>query len=137
MNEHNVPLQYLEAYDSNSEDQKLEYSLHQHLANNMIDLYINLPSKNKFRRPASYMSQGYRTRRMAVDYGIPLITNIKCAKLFVEALTRGESYEISSHDYQTSHRSTIIPGLVNITNEFENFSEYSKLAVAGGFTALV
>ena len=27
---------------------------------------------------------GYRTRRMAVDYSVPLITDIKCAKLLVE-----------------------------------------------------
>ncbi len=28
--------------------------------------------------------QGYRTRRMAVDYSVPLITDVKCCKLFVE-----------------------------------------------------
>lgn len=51
-----------------------------------IDLFINLPSKNKFRRPATFMSRGYLVRRVAVDFSVPLITNIKCAKLFVEAL---------------------------------------------------
>ena len=69
----------------------------------MIDLYINLPSRNKYRRPANYMSKGYRTRRMAVDLSIPLITNVKCAKLFVEALSRPHDFAISSVDYQTSH----------------------------------
>ena len=29
-----------------------------------------------------------RTRRMAVDYSVPLITDIKCAKLLVEALEK-------------------------------------------------
>jgi len=51
------------------------------LASKSIDLYINLPSMNNFRRPASYVSRGYLTRRMAVDFSIPLITNIKCAKV--------------------------------------------------------
>jgi hypothetical protein len=51
-----------------------------------IDLFINLPSKNKFRRPATFMSQGYLMRRVAVDFSVPLITNIKCAKLFVESI---------------------------------------------------
>ncbi|VDN19462.1 unnamed protein product [Cylicostephanus goldi] len=29
-------------------------------------------------------THGYKTRRMAIDNGIPLITDIKCAKLFIE-----------------------------------------------------
>ena len=136
MSEHKVPLQYLEAYENENEDQKLEYSLHQHLSNNMIDLYINLPSNNKFRRPASYVSQGYKTRRMAVDMDVPLITNIKCAKLFVEALARGVSYEISAHDYQTSHRSIVLPELVDIRVTPANGAT-SKLALSGGFTTLL
>jgi carbamoyl-phosphate synthase/aspartate carbamoyltransferase len=65
-----------------------EYFLTQHLANSLIDVYINLPSKYRYRRPASYASKGYRTRRMAVDFAIPLITNVKVAKLFVEVLVR-------------------------------------------------
>ena len=31
-----------------------------------------------------FTNLGYRTRRMAVDYAVPLITDIKCAKLLVE-----------------------------------------------------
>ena len=49
-------------------------------------MYINLPSKNHYRRPASYTSKGYHTRRMAVEFAIPLITNIKNAKMLAEAL---------------------------------------------------
>jgi carbamoyl-phosphate synthase/aspartate carbamoyltransferase len=66
--EHGIPCQYLETLNEDGvSEQKSEYSLNQHLANNTIDLYINLPSSNRFRRPASYMSSGYRTRRLAVD----------------------------------------------------------------------
>ncbi|KAJ8579633.1 hypothetical protein M405DRAFT_876562 [Rhizopogon salebrosus TDB-379] len=50
---------------------KSEYSLAQHLANNLIDMYINLPSKNNYRRPGSYVSKGYRMRRMTMDFAIP------------------------------------------------------------------
>lgn len=49
---------YLETLGADSGDQKSEYSLTQHLANNLIDMYINLPSKNHYRRPASYASKG-------------------------------------------------------------------------------
>lgn len=34
-----------------------------------FDLIINLPMRNKYRRPASYMTGGSRTRRMAVEIG--------------------------------------------------------------------
>jgi carbamoyl-phosphate synthase/aspartate carbamoyltransferase len=136
--EHGIPVQYLEIL--NDDDQKSEYSLTQHLANNLIDLYINLPSANRFRRPASYMSKGYKTRRMAVDYAVPLVTNVKCAKLLIEAISRNISLEISNRDAQTSHRTVSIPGLVNVSSfvpSFESsvdFEEVTKASLVSGFT---
>ncbi|KAF2230101.1 aspartate carbamoyltransferase [Viridothelium virens] len=101
LQEHGIPTKYLEALRGHEADQKPEYSLTQHLANALIDLYINLPSSNRFRRPASYVSKGYRTRRMAVDYQTPLVTNVKNAKILIEALVRKYDLEISEVDYQT------------------------------------
>ena len=80
MTEHSVPVTFLEAFQSGSSTKK-EYSLTEALASKSIDLYINLPSMNHYRRPASYVSRGYVTRRMAVDFSVPLITNVKCAKV--------------------------------------------------------
>ncbi|ABN67872.2 multifunctional pyrimidine biosynthesis protein (PYR1) [Scheffersomyces stipitis CBS 6054] len=134
--EHNIPVHYLEVLGK-SEDQKSEYSLTQHLANNLIDLYVNLPSSNRFRRPASYMSKGYESRRMAVDYSVPLVTNVKCAKLLVEAIARNIPLEVSNRDAQTSHRTTVLPGLVNITSfatSFDDFEATTKESLAAGFT---
>lgn len=137
--EHGIPVKYLEVLNE-GEDEKSEYSLTQHLANNLIDLYINLPSSNRFRRPASYMSKGYRTRRMAVDFAIPLVTNVKCAKMLVEALALNTNFEVSSLDAQTSHRTATIPSLINIAaflpNLVSNSSdlvEFTKKALASGF----
>ena len=98
-----VPVKYLEILSNEHENQKAEYSLTQHLSKNLIDLYINLPSSNRFRRPANYLSTGYRTRRMAVDYQVPLVTNVKNAKILVEALARKFSLEILEIDSQTSN----------------------------------
>ena len=39
------------------------------LTGGKFDLVINLPMRNKYRRPASYMTVGSLTRRMAVDLG--------------------------------------------------------------------
>ncbi|KAI4939733.1 uncharacterized protein J4E92_001019 [Alternaria infectoria] len=99
--EHGIPVKFLEVLSSGEHDeQKQEYSLTQHLSNNLIDLYINLPSSNRFRRPANYMSRGYQTRRMAVDYQTPLVTNVKNAKLLIEAIARHYDMEISKVDFQ-------------------------------------
>lgn len=101
LQEHGVQVQYLEVL-GRDEDISSEFSLMQHLAKNMIDLYINLPSNNKYRRPANYMSKGYKTRRMAVDYQIPLVTNVKNAKILVEAIARHVYLDVSKRDFQLS-----------------------------------
>ncbi|KAF2765236.1 bifunctional carbamoylphosphate synthetase/aspartate transcarbamylase [Teratosphaeria nubilosa] len=111
LEEHGISVQFLEALSD--ESQRQEYSLTHALANNLIDLYINLPSSNKFRRPANYMSKGYRTRRMAVDYQTPLVTNVKIAKILVEAISRNYDMNISKVDYMTfSELQTTAPTLV-------------------------
>ena len=99
LTENNIEVQFLEALQD--DEQRNEFSLTHALANNLIDLYINLPSSNRFRRPANYMSKGYRTRRMAVDYQTPLVTNVKNAKILIEAIARNYDLSISSNDCQT------------------------------------
>ncbi|KAL7423432.1 Carbamoyl-phosphate synthase [Cryptotrichosporon argae] len=144
--EHGIPVKYLESLGSEDEldPQKAEYSLSQHLANNLIDLYINLPSKNRYRRPASYISKGYRSRRMAVDFAVPLITNVKCAKLFIEAIIRKPTFDISTVDYKTSHETHSFPGLVSVQTFVpgaaeagsEDFGLATQAAVRAGFTVV-
>lgn len=143
ISEHGIPVQYLEVLNQ-EDDEKSEYSLTHHLANNKIDLYINLPSANRYRRPASYVSKGYRTRRMAVDYSVPLVTNVKCAKLFIEALSRNMALGVSERDAQTSHRTVTLPGFINIATFVPNVSnvikgpaelrETTRLSLEAGFT---
>jgi carbamoyl-phosphate synthase/aspartate carbamoyltransferase len=77
-------------------------------------MYINLPSKNNYRRPASYASKGYHSRRMAVDFAVPLITNVKNAKMLAEALVRKLPLDVSNIDAKSSHLTHTFPGLVNI-----------------------
>ncbi|QKX53086.1 uncharacterized protein TRUGW13939_00157 [Talaromyces rugulosus] len=144
LKEHGIPVKYLELLAGEEEDLKSEYSLTQHLANNLIDLYINLPSSNRYRRPANYMSKGYRTRRMAVDYQTPLVTNVKNAKILIEALSRKFELEVLTIDHQTSHRTIVLPGMINIasfvpgivTPGSKDFELVSKASVASGFTMI-
>ncbi|KAL3454361.1 hypothetical protein BJX65DRAFT_315637 [Aspergillus insuetus] len=142
LKEHGVPVKYLEILVGEDEDVKSEYSLTQHLANNLIDLYINLPSNNRFRRPANYMSKGYRTRRMAVDYQTPLVTNVKNAKILIEAIARHFALNVQTIDYQTSHRTITLPGLINIgafvpglaNTDSNDFEAVTKASIAAGFS---
>lgn len=55
------------------------------LSKKQFELVINIPMRNGgARRVSSFMTHGYRTRRLAIDYSIPLITDVKCTKLLVE-----------------------------------------------------
>lgn len=141
----NVPVRYLEVLnDQDDQSQSSEYSLTQHLANNLIDLYVNLPSDNRFRRPANYMSKGYRTRRMAVDYQTPLVTNVKIAKILIEAISRNYDLEIRNIDSQTSHQSITLPGLINVsafvpkltTAGSHDFEAITRASIMAGFTMI-
>jgi len=108
-------------------------------------MYINLPSKNHYRRPATYASKGYRTRRLAVDFAVPLITNVKVAKLLIEALVRKLPLEVSSTDYKTSHTTHTFPGFINIAafapgltlKDNPDFLESTKASLSSGFTTAV
>ena len=60
-----------------------------------LDLIINIPtslynSENK--------SNGYIMRRKCIDVNVPLITNIKCARLFVASL---KEYTNNGVDYKS------------------------------------
>ena len=144
LQEHQIPVQYLEILSSEQENQKSAYSLTQHLANNLIDLYINLPSNNRFRRPSNYVSQGYRTRRMAVDYQTPLVTNVKNAKILIEAISRHYDLEILNIDFQTGHRTIVLPGLINIAafvpglalTRNGDFHAVTKASISAGFSMI-
>uniref|UniRef100_A0A0W0F1Z5 Pyrimidine-specific carbamoyl phosphate synthase-aspartate carbamoyl transferase n=1 Tax=Moniliophthora roreri TaxID=221103 RepID=A0A0W0F1Z5_MONRR len=146
LQEHNVPCKYLETLGEDSRDkQKSEYSLTQHLANNLIDMYINLPSKNHYRRPASYASKGYHTRRMAVDFAIPLITNVKNAKMLAEALIRKLPLDVSSIDSKSSHITHVFPGLINVAafvpelavSGSKDLINATRASISAGFTTAV
>jgi carbamoyl-phosphate synthase large subunit len=70
------------------------------LKKNDIDLVINVPNS----QDVNDLTQGYTIRRTAVDFNISLLTNIKGAMLFVDALEMikepGFKYEIRSwQDY--------------------------------------
>lgn len=154
--EQGIPVIHLEALpeddlpSADESNSKAAYSLLSHLTQGLSSLFISLPSKNKYRRPASFTSMGYRARRLAIDRSIPLITNVKNAKLFVEALARhrrnGSHFSISSVDFKTSHSTYTFPGLINISafvpavadpaSGARDRAQLTKASIGGGFTSI-
>lgn len=154
--EQGVPVTHLEALPEDDEqwggeeNSKAAYSLLSHLTSGLSSLFISLPSKNKYRRPANFTSMGYRARRLAIDRSIPLITNVKNAKLFVEALAlyrkQGSKFDISPVDFKTSHTTYTFPGLINIQAYAPTLADpavgarevadLTRASLAGGFTTV-
>lgn len=130
LEEHGIQVQFLEALGS--DDQREEYSLTHALANNLIDLYINLPSANKFRRPANYMSKGYRTRRMAVDFQTPLVTNVKIAKILIEGISRNYDFSVTKVDYQSWEEIPTAPAVLPHPQITEPLEELLKRSTFKG-----
>ncbi|MDR2150095.1 MAG: carbamoyl-phosphate synthase (glutamine-hydrolyzing) large subunit [Spirochaetaceae bacterium] len=63
--------------------EKKEPNIAQYIQNRDIDLVINIPKNNH----KTELKNDYLIRRMAIDFDIPLFTNIKVAKEFIDALT--------------------------------------------------
>ena len=52
-----------------------------------VDLLINIPEGST---QTDEISAGYMMRRAAVDFGCALLTNLKCASMFAEAMSRNK-----------------------------------------------
>jgi carbamoyl-phosphate synthase/aspartate carbamoyltransferase len=82
---------------------------------------------------------------MAVDFAVPLITNVKVAKLLTEALVRKMPLRVSPVDAKTSHITHTFPGLVNIGAFVPGLtipgnsdaSEATRAALSAGFTTSI
>ncbi|XP_058443628.1 CAD protein [Malaya genurostris] len=117
------------------------------LANKQFDMVINLPMRGGgARRVSSFMTHGYRTRRLAVDYSIPLVTDVKCTKLLVEAMNRiGRAPPMKTHtDCMSSRAMVKLPGFIDVhvhvrepgATYKEDFDTATAAALAGGITLI-
>ena len=66
------------------DDEEAELKVNDLIAEKRFDLVINIP-KNLTERE---LTNGYRIRRGAIDYNIPLITNARLASAFIKAFCR-------------------------------------------------
>ncbi len=66
------------------------------IAQHRFDLIINVP-KNRTKRE---LTNGYRIRRAAIDHNIPLMTNTRLAKVFIEAFTTLDLKDVKIKSWQ-------------------------------------
>ena len=67
-------------------------NVREYLRKGALDLVINVPKNYQ----EEELTNDYIIRRQAVDFGIPLITNIQLAQRFVEALGRKKMADLES-----------------------------------------
>lgn len=99
------------------------------------------------RRVSSFVTHGYRTRRLAVDLTIPLVTDVKCTKLLVEAMRLiGGAPTMKTHtDCMTSRCIKKLPGFIDVhvhlrdpgATHKEDFTSGTAAALAGGVTMVL
>ena len=66
------------------------------IAEHKFDLIVNIPKNH----PKRELTNGYRIRRGAIDHNIPLITNARLAKAFIEAFCHMNQNEIQIKSWQ-------------------------------------
>lgn len=147
--EHGIKVQIIDWPFEENGSEGQELSIQEFLTNNKFDLVINIPMRQTgSRRKPYFVTHGYRTRRLAIDHAVPLITNIKCAKLFCEALYKTSIGNINlktSVDCLSAGSIVRLPGLIDVHvhmrepgDEYkEDFSSGTSAALCGGVTMVL
>merc|ERR1719457_477442 len=136
---------------------KTELSIMDYLKERAFGLIINLPMRSggssgsgssaKVHSVKSRETRGYKFRRLAIDLSIPLITDVKCAKLFVQALRKADCKLPALHphiDCISSQRLIKLPGLIDVhvhvrepgATHKEDWTTCTEAALAGGITTI-
>ena len=77
-------------------DEEGENNVMDMIASHQFDLIVNVP-KNHTKRE---LTNGYRIRRGAIDHNIPLMTNVRLAKAYIEAFTAMNEEDIKLKSWQ-------------------------------------
>lgn len=79
--------------------EKTEPNIITHLTEKKLDLVININDQGYF--PQNHIEDDYKIRRNTVDFGIPLITNLQAAKLFVQSLSLKKNSDLRVRSYKS------------------------------------
>ena len=120
-----------------------------YLMSKHFDLVINIPMKSSGTlRASSFTTQGYQTRRIAIDYSVPLITNVKNVKLLVQSLKWCHCQKPpikTTIDCISNTRTIKLPGLIDVHVHLrepggldkEDLTTGTSAALGGGYTMVL
>ena len=66
------------------------------ISQHKVGLVINVPKNHTSRE----LTNGYKIRRGAIDHNIPLMTNVRLAKAFIEAFTAMKLEDVKIKSWQ-------------------------------------
>ena len=106
----------------------------------LFGLVINTSITNKIRN--NNKTDGYYIRRLSIDYGVDILINIKCAKLYIESIISyyNNSKILNDSDVKTTNRYIKLPMLIDMHvhvrepggEQKETWETCSKAALKGG-----
>lgn len=79
--------------------EKEEPNISTFLANKKLDLVINITDQGYL--PIDIVEDDYKIRRNTVDFGVPLITNLQSAKLFIQAMALKKNGDLKINSYES------------------------------------
>ena len=91
LNDNGIPAVEVAWPDENSDNNVMDM-----IAQHRFDLIVNVP-KNHSKRE---LTNGYRIRRGAIDHNIPLMTNTRLAKAFIQAFCSLKESDIKIKSWQ-------------------------------------
>ena len=116
-------------------------TIYEKIKEGFFGLVINVSISNKIRNNKE-KTKGYFIRRLSIDYGIDVIINTKCARLYTESIVNhyNDSRIVKECDVQTTNRYFKLPMLIDTHVYFkeqeekqkETWDKYSKIALNGG-----
>ena len=147
-NEHSLKVEEMTLY---SKDETNQNTIAKMINQRKIDLIVNVSEKNKMRCINTDYTDGYQLRRSAIESSIPIMTDIKCAKLLVNSLQHTNCYSSASGlklktniDSFAAFTTIRIPGLIDVHvhvrepghEHKEDYTSCTQAALAGGITAI-
>ena len=143
----NIENTELRLYSKNENDNNTIYKF---ISQKKFSLVINISEKNKIRSEEDKHTDGYKLRRLSTENGIPIITDIKYAKLFISSLnwlyseSNGDVKVRPEVDCFTKYKVVRLPGLIDVhvhvrepgDEHKENWDSCSKAAISGGITTI-
>ena len=115
-----------------------EQNIYNKIKDGFFGLVINISNPNKIK--SQHKTHGYYIRRLSIDYGIDVLINIKCAKLYIESVVSCEHTNIGDCDVKTTHRYYKLPMLIDMhvhvrepgDEQKETWDTCSRAALKGG-----